>query len=79
MRLRTSHGRYDVPLTIKTTSTVIMANQGELSGSIEQSVALEMKPVTVDIDDKTAAGPAAAEMTGGEQAEDSDSDATQPI
>ena len=56
-----------------------MANQGELSGSIEQSVALEMKPVTVDIDDKTAAGPAAAEMTGGEQAEDSDSDATQPI
>ena len=67
MRLRTATGRYDVPICVKTASTVIMKNEGELS------VAVELKPVTVDTEDVTANATPAAEMSG------DDSDDTLPV
>ena len=57
MRLRTATGQYDVPICVKTASTVIMKNEGELS------VAVELKPVTVDTEDVTAnAAPTASNL-----------------
>ena len=73
MRLRTATGRYDVPICVKTASTVIMKNDGELAATIEQSVAVELKPVTVDTEDVTANAAPAAEMSG------DDSEATLPV
>ena len=67
MRLRTATGRYDVPICVKTASTVIMKNEGELS------VAVELKPVTVDTEDVTANATPTAEMSG------DDSDDTLPV